>query len=157
MNTIVLTVPYPISENRYKLPRIIRLKGQQHQTIMWYHSAEAKVFIAECQKAALAVGLAEPLQGRVELSYRLYPHRPQDWQKRMRTQGPWWADSVQCIDLYNAVKVMADALQGIVYANDKQVHKGAQERMDPDEYGARMVVYVRAIERPAPPQQELIA
>jgi len=142
---IILSLPYPISENHYKAPRIITLKGTRKQTIMWYLTPEAKVFIAACQKVAYAAGLKEPLTGRVDLSYRLYPHRPLDYKKRMRDLGPEWDDSVQRLDIYNAIKVAADALQGIVYVNDKQIYKGALEVAEPDEYGARLIVYVKRL------------
>lgn len=142
---IVLVLPYPPSANHYNMQRVITPKGHKKPIVMFYLSQEAKDFIAECQRIALGAGIKEPLTGRLELAYRLYPHRPQDWQTRMRKLGPDWDDSVRCIDGFNAEKVMADSLQGIVYENDNQVWKGVWERMEPDEHGARLVVFIRPI------------
>lgn len=152
---IVLVLPYPVSGNAYWASRIVTSKQTKRAMALYYRTHEADAFIKVCQQVAVAANIVEPLTGRLELAYRLYPQRPQDWATRQRKLGDLWDDDVRCVDLYNAEKVMADALQGIVYANDKQVWKAAAERMEPDAYGARLVVYVRKIPRRSP-QQELI-
>lgn len=158
-DVIILNLPYPISENRYWATRVYTPAGGGKPRAMTYVTKEAEAYRQQVQHIALDAGLSEPLQGRVELSYRLYPHRPQDWKKRMRSLGPEWDDSVQCLDVYNAIKVAADAMQGVIYVDDKQIWGGTNRREEPDEYGARLVVYVRKIPpkaAPAPEQEALL-
>jgi crossover junction endodeoxyribonuclease RusA len=145
--TIILTLPYPISGNRYWASRVYKVKGTNQYRAMTYVTKEAEAYRQEVQTIALAAGLGAPLKGRIELGYRLYPRRPLDWQARVRKLGPEWDDDVMCQDLLNAEKVCLDALQGLVYENDKQIFKAAAERCEPDEHGARLVVYVRSIPR----------
>jgi crossover junction endodeoxyribonuclease RusA len=142
---IVLVLPYPVSANRYWRDRTIKSKATGKYITMRYHSEEAKEYIAACQAVALAAGINEPLLGRLEVGLRLYPHRPQDWQKRQRDHGELWDDDVRCIDLGNCEKVTSDALQGIVFPDDKSIRKMVLERMEPDEHPARLVVYLRPI------------
>lgn len=142
---LILVLPYPISANRYWSSRVYKVKGSTQYRAMTYTTKEAEAYRQEVQLIAGAAGLSEPLTGRIELAYRLYPNRPQDWEKRVRKLGELWDDDVMCMDLGNAEKVMADALQGVVYGNDKQIRKIVAERMEPDEHGARLVVYVRQI------------
>lgn len=142
---ITLVLPYPISANRYWASRSYKVKGSTQYRSMTYVTKEAEAYREQVHLIARVAGLGDPLEGRIELGYRLYPNRPQDWEKRQRKLGPDWDDDVMCLDLGNAEKVMADALQGVVYANDKQIRKIVAERMEPDEHGARLVVYVRQI------------
>lgn len=142
---IILALPYPVSANRYWATRVYRVKGTNTHRAMTYRTPEAVAYCAHVAQIAMLAGLPEPFTGRVALSYRLYPNRPQDWEKRVRKLGAEWDDDVMCMDLGNAQKVMEDALQGIAYVNDKQVRKLVAERCEPDEYGARLIVYVRAI------------
>jgi crossover junction endodeoxyribonuclease RusA len=142
---IILVLPYPISANRYWASRVYKVKGTHTYRAMTYVTKEAEAYRLQVVTVAMLAGLPEPLTCRVELAYRLYPHRPQDWEKRQRKLGPEWDDDVMCMDLGNAEKVMSDALQGVAYLNDKQVRKIVAERMEPDEHGARLVVYVRRL------------
>ena len=72
MSQITLTLPYPISANRYWRP----VKVGQHITIV--PTKEAKLYRNEV--AALYRG---PLvTGRCLFEVFLFPNRPQDWQKR---------------------------------------------------------------------------
>lgn len=165
--TIVLRLPYPISANAYWRDRMVQVTDpdklaankQLQRTNGWmtvrHRTHEADAYITECRWIAKAAGIREPFDQRVELAYRLYPHRPLDYLARQRKFGAWWDDDVRCIDLYNAEKVMGDALQGTVYTNDRWVWKGTQERMEPDEYGARLIVWVRPLVRPQPAQLDL--
>lgn len=142
---IILSLPYPISANRYWATRCYQDKETKQWRAMTYVTKEAEAYRKEVLNIAMMAGLPEPLTGRVALAYRLYPNRPQDWKLRQKKLGAEWDDGVLCMDLGNAEKVMADALQGVAYLDDKQVRKIVAERCEPDEYGARLVVYVRAI------------
>jgi crossover junction endodeoxyribonuclease RusA len=148
---IVLRLPYPISANRYWRTTVLTIKGVSR--VQTYVSPEAKAFKEHIAWIAKQAGIRAPIVGRVEIGYRLYPKRPQDYELRMRQQGELWDDSVQCVDLGNAEKIMSDALQDIVIGNDSLVRRLVGERMEPDEEGARLMLYVR----PIPTRQALIA
>jgi len=141
MTKIVLTLPYPVSANRYW--RTYMPKGFKAPVTTL--SAEAKAYKSEVGWLAKAAGIRAPLVGRVAVAYTLYPNRPQDWQKRMRRDGAAWDDTVQCIDLDNAQKVLMDALKGIVFEDDRWVRRITAERAEPDGEG-RLVVTITAIE-----------
>jgi len=143
---ITLTLPYPISANRYWAHRVIPARAGKPAMALTYVTPEAKAYRCEVEKIAKAAGVAQ-LAGRYQLEVDLYPHRPLDWAKRVRKLGPEWDDSVQCIDLGNAEKVLSDALQGTLFADDCQARRIVLERMEPDEHGARLVV--RVTPRPA--------
>ena len=144
MTTHTLTLPYPVSANRYWRSFVPR-GGNRAITVV---SDEAKAYREECAWRAMAAGL-RPLKGRVLLELWLYPSRPQDWQKRARKDPDTWDDTVQCIDLGNAEKVLSDALNGVAWEDDKQHRKIIKERMPPDEHGARVVIRVSQIESEA--------
>ena len=141
MTKIVLPLPYPVSANRYW--RTYMPKGFKAPVTTL--SAEAKAYKSEVGWLAKAAGIRAPLVGRVAVAYTLYPNRPQDWQKRMRRDGAAWDDTVQCIDLDNAQKVLMDALKGVVFEDDRWVRRITAERAEPDGEG-RLVVTVTAIE-----------
>lgn len=145
---ITLTLPYPISSNRYWRP----VRIGQHITIV--PTKEAKQYRADVATLCRAAGIRTPLAGWVAVDVRLYPNRPQDWQKRQRQHGEAWDDTVQCIDLDNANKVLLDALKGVAIDDDKWVRRLTAERMEPDGE-ARVVVTVAAIPRRRP-QLELL-
>ena len=143
MNSITLTLPYPISANRYWATRTVTPKGGRAMALT-YVTPEAKAFKEQVQLLARAAGVRAPILGRVQLEIKLYPHRPLDWQKRMRLAGAAWDDSVQCIDLGNAEKVLSDALKDVVMEDDKWIRRIVSERMEPDGQ-ARVVVTITAI------------
>lgn len=138
-------LPYPISANRYWASRVITPKGGGRSMAMTYVTPEAKAYKAEIARIATASGLHAPLTGRLRVHAELYPHRPLDWQARMRKFGETWDDTVRCIDLGNCEKVMSDALQGIVYADDSKHRRIVLDRMEPDAHGARLVVRIEQI------------
>lgn len=144
MGTIVLTLPYPISANRYWASRVIKSRETGKWMSMTYVTPEAKSYKAEVAWLAKAAGVRAPLAGRVALDIKLYPHRPQDWERRMRKDPLTWDDTVQCIDLGNAEKVLADALEGVAFDNDKQIWRQTKERMEPDGE-ARVIVTITPI------------
>ena len=133
---ITLTLPYPISANRYWKSFPL---GKR---IMTAPSKEAMAYKTEVHWLCKQAGIRKPIIGRVRIDIQLFPHRPLDWQKRMRTDGDAWSDTVQCIDLDNANKVLLDSLKGIAIEDDKWVRKLASERMEPDEHGARVVICI---------------
>lgn len=134
--SITLTLPYPISANRYwnSFPL-----GKR---IMTAPSAEAKKYKRDVALIAKAAGVRDPIQGRVQIDIQLYPKRPLDWQARQRKVGVDWDDTVQCLDLDNARKVVYDSLNGVVIEDDKWVRRDTGERMEPDADGPRLVVTV---------------
>lgn len=147
---IFLTLPYPVSSNRYW--KAVTIPGRT----MMAPSKEAKAYKSEVAKIARAAGLAAPMDCRVEMWIRLYPARPQDWARRARLNPAGWDDDVRCIDLGNAEKVLADALQGIVYTDDKWIWHEDKRRMEPDARGARVELAIRAMLRRAAPQASLL-
>ena len=146
---IALVLPYPISSNRYWRP--VRIGA--HITIV--PTKEAKAYREDVGKAVKAAGVSEPIGGRVAIDVRLYPNRPQDWAKRARLNPLAWDDTVQCIDLDNANKVLLDSLKGVAIEDDKWVRRLTSERMEPDGE-ARVVVTITALALPASPQASLL-
>lgn len=141
----ILKLPYPISANRYWASRVIKAKATGKWLSMTYVTPEAKEYRERCKAIAMASGIKTLLTGRIRLTAQLYPSRPLDWERRMRKLGESWDDSVQCIDLGNAEKVMSDALQGVVFADDCMYRRIVLDRMEPDGNGARLVVMIEAI------------
>ncbi|MFM9922735.1 RusA family crossover junction endodeoxyribonuclease [Variovorax sp. H27-G14] len=139
---ITLTLPYPISANRYWRTAV---RGTFVST---YVSKEAENFKEQVGWLCKAAGIRTPLTGRVAISVQLYPNRPQDFKTRMRKLGAAWDDGVQCIDIDNANKVLLDALKGIAIEDDKWVRRLSSERMEPDEHGARVVLRIEQLAVP---------
>ncbi len=152
---IHLVLPYPISANRYWATRVVKPKGGQARA-MTYVTPEAEEYRQKVRAVALAAGVSRPMLCRVEMWLRLYPARPQDWARRACLDPAGWDDGVLCMDLGNAEKVLADALQGIVYDDDRRIWRQHKERMEPDAKGARVELAIRAIPRRAVPQAELL-
>jgi crossover junction endodeoxyribonuclease RusA len=140
-------LPYPISANRYWRPVHIG----KHITIV--PTKEAKDYKAAVAHIARGNGV-RPMQGRVIVGLQLYPNRPQDWAKRQRQHGDAWDDTVQCIDLDNARKVVLDALKGVAFEDDRWVYRDLGERMEPDAHGARVVVSIEPYLRPLQADQQ---
>jgi crossover junction endodeoxyribonuclease RusA len=143
---LVVTLPYPISANRYWRSRVIAVKGKP-PIVSTYVSPEAKAYKTEVGWLLRAAGVRSPCPGRAALEYVLYPHRPQDWEKRMRLHGATWDDDVRSIDIDNANKVLIDALKGIAIHDDsrKWVRRLAGEHGEPDALGARLVLTIKPI------------
>lgn len=137
-----LVLPPALSANRYWRP----VKIGQHITIV--PTTEAKAYRRTVALSAKAAGV-EPIPGRVALTVRMYPGRPQDWARRAAKDPDGWDDGVRSIDLDNALKVLLDALKNIAFDDDAWVRKIDAERMEPDEHGARVVVTIAPIVREA--------
>ncbi len=154
MTPITLTLPYPLSANRYWATRVIPGKGARKAMAMTYVTPEAKAYKAEVEALCVAAGVRHPMAGRVRIDVQLYPHRPVDWRTRQRKLGAAWDDGVMCIDIDNANKVLLDALKDVAIEDDKWVRRLTAERMEPDGE-ARVVVTITAMPV-AQPQQDLL-
>lgn len=128
---VVLKLPYPVSANRYWATRVITPKGQTRAMAMTYVTAEAKQFKDTVGWLAKAAGVRAPMVGRVAIDYTLHPKRPQDWATRARKDPAGWEDTVMCMDLDNAQKVLIDALKDIVIEDDKWVRQITARRGEP--------------------------
>lgn len=142
---VKVSLPYPISANRYWSTRIVRPIGKP-AIAMTYVSPEAKMFKTEVGWLLKKAGVTSPIQGRIALKLFLYPGMPLDYKKRMAKLGANWDDGVRCIDLDNAIKVTLDALKGISFEDDAWVRSIYAERMEPDTKGARLEIEISAIE-----------
>lgn len=140
--TLHLTLPYPISANRYW--RAVTIKG--HAVMV--PTKEAKQYKADVGWIAKGAGIRAPLKGRVSLHVKLFPQRPQDWAKRSQRNPDTWDDDVRCIDLGNAEKVLSDALNGVAWDDDKQLHRITLERCEPDGEG-RVELIIEPFSRPS--------
>lgn len=135
---ITLTLPYPVSANRYWRAVIIKKHA------MMVPTKEATAYKKAVGLIAKAAGVSGPILGRVAVSYVLYPQRPQDYAKRMRASPTNWDDSVMCLDLDNCNKVLMDSLKGVVIDDDKWVRRIRAERAEPDGE-ARLVVTIEPL------------
>lgn len=151
--SIVLTLPYPISANRYWTQFTLG-KGKAMR-MMQAPSKEAKAYKESVAWEASRRGIRAPIAGRVRIEVQLYPQRPQDWAKRAAKNPLTWDDDVRCIDLDNANKVLLDALKGVAIEDDRWVRELHSERMEPDGE-ARVVVTITALALPASPQASLL-
>lgn len=137
----MLTLPYPISANRYWTTRVVVPKATKKPMAVTHPSTEAQHYREEVGWRCKAAGIREPLAGRVRIGVQLFPHRPQDWAKRAARNPETWDDDVRCIDLDNANKVLLDALKGIAIEDDRWVREIHSQRMEPDGE-ARVVVTI---------------
>ncbi|MBA4285455.1 MAG: RusA family crossover junction endodeoxyribonuclease [Xanthomonadaceae bacterium] len=134
---IRLTLPYPCSANRYWRTAVVAGR------VSTFVSGEAKQYRRDVELAWMqAYGARAAATGPLTLTLALHGPCPQDWAKRERKEGPnWWLDA-RCIDLGNAEKVVADALQGLAYADDKQLVEQHKFKRPPDERGARVEIWI---------------
>lgn len=150
MDPVTLILPPAVSSNRYWRSFVPR----GHKRAIVTLSDEAKAYKAVVAQIARKAGVVSPIKGRVAVSYTLFPKRPQDWAKRAAKDPMTWDDTVQCLDLDNALKVMLDSLKGIVFEDDKFVHELHGRRAEPDGDG-RLVVTISPM-RVESPQASLI-
>ena len=145
MTRIVLTLPWPISANRYW--RTYMPKG--FKAPVTAVSTEAKEYKRAVGLIARVAGIRAPIAGRVSVHLQLYPKRPKDAARRATKDPMGWDETVQCLDLDNARKVVYDALKGIVFEDDALIFRDSGERMEPDGE-ARVVVTIEPIVRVSP-------
>ena len=148
---IELTLPYPISANRYWRSFVPRGHARAIVTL----SDEAKAYKEQVNLLAWQQGIREPLEGRLQIEIDLYPYRPLDWAKRARKSPEFWDDSVQCLDLDNANKVLLDSLKGVALVDDKWVRRITSQRMEPDGEG-RVVIRISKMPKAATVQMALV-
>jgi crossover junction endodeoxyribonuclease RusA len=141
-NEIRLVLPYPPSGNRYWRHAIVA------NHVQVYTSKEAKAYKADIAWRARAAGI-KPILGPIEYELALYPHRPQDWQKRVKLDPVWWDLTVQRLDLDNCRKVLLDALNGVCWTDDSKIMRDPGEVMIPDGE-ARVEITVRPYRRAHP-------
>ena len=123
-----LVLPYSVSANRYWVTFAYFDRQTKKPKAVTVPSAEAKAYKEAVGWIAKAAGVKEPTTKPVHLRYTLCP--------RTRKDG---SASQVVLDLGNALKVAEDALQGIVYVNDRQVKKIDAEYGDPTPDGALVV------------------
>jgi crossover junction endodeoxyribonuclease RusA len=151
--TATLTLPYPISANRYWSNYV--LPGSKRA--LQGPSVEAKRYKRLVSQLAMAAGM-RPTMANVEVELILHPKAPKDAAKRERIEGPHWHLNVRCLDVDNCVKVALDALEGVAFANDDQILTLIVNRGMPTPNGALFVrvAHVDALKSyPAAPQMGL--
>ena len=149
-DSIKVTLPYPISSNRYWASRVITPKGGGRPMAMTYVTPEAKQYKESVGWLLRAAGVRVPMQGRVHVDIKLYPHSPQDWAKRAKADPLYWADTVMRLDLDNCRKVLNDALKDIAFGDDKCIWRDSGEVMEPDGREACMVVTITQLVKENP-------
>jgi crossover junction endodeoxyribonuclease RusA len=116
-NTVTLRLPYPVSANRY-------WRHVGHKVV---RSAAAKQYCGAIAVMAMREGF-RPTSEAVEVGIRLLPKLTKKGQA-----------SEICLDLSNAWKVAEDALQGLLFENDRQVRRIEADFGDPVESGGLIV------------------
>ena len=96
-----IMLPYPPSANRYL----------RHTSRGSYRTGEANLFRAIVGERVRVTGL-RLMKGNVGMIAELHPKL---------TKGG--KVSKTCMDLDNAVKVLCDSLQGVLYLNDRQIKR----------------------------------
>lgn len=122
---VTLTLPYPVSANRYWRTYVV---AGHAQTVV---SAEAKAYRREVAWLLKLAKIREPVFGRVALTVVLHPKMPQDARLRMRKFEDRWEDDLSCIDLDNCLKILIDAMKGRVFGDDRLVWKIDAQRGEP--------------------------
>lgn len=117
MNRLLL--PYPISANRY----FRNMNGRM------VTSKEASAYKKEAAQLAM-IERCKPLQGQVSVSLYLHP--------KLTTKGK---ASETRLDLDNCVKVALDSMNGIAYADDKQITRLFAEIGEPMPGGGLTVLW----------------
>lgn len=129
-----LILPYPVSANRYWQSFVP--KGWTRAVV--HPSTEAKAYKQEVGWIAKQAGLRAPSERPMGLIFTLCP--------RMNKDG---SASATVLDLGNCLKVAEDALQGIVYVNDKQVRDIRLRYGEATEKGALIVEVSEFVPAPA--------
>lgn len=120
----VLSLPYPISTNRY-------WRTFRNRQIV---SKEAVAYKARVAEIARQEGIT-PTDKLVKLSILVVPKAKKDG-----------TASKVCLDLDNCLKVCLDALQGVAYENDNQVRRIVAEYGSEPVAGGGLVVKVEELE-----------
>lgn len=123
---IKLTLPYPPSSNRYWRSRAYKTKTGTY-AVNTYPSEVAKEYKDEIHMRLWVwkrrnPGAELPIKG--EVGYRVKVFRPQ-----------------KSGDLSNRLKVLEDALQGLIFLDDKQITEIYAERFD-DKFDPRVEIEI---------------
>lgn len=121
---VVLSLPYPISTNRY-------WRTFRNRQIV---SKEAVAYKARVAAIAAENGI-KPTAKAVSLTVQLIPKANKDG-----------SASKVCLDLDNCLKVCLDALQGAAYDDDNQVEEIHAKRLKTPIAGGGLVVKVEELE-----------
>lgn len=121
---VVLSLPYPISTNRY-------WRTFRNRQIV---SKEAVAYKARVAAIAAENGI-KPTDKTVSLTVQLIPKANKDG-----------SASKVCLDLDNCLKVCLDALQGAAYDDDNQVEEIHAKRLKTPIAGGGLVVKVEELE-----------
>lgn len=127
-----VTLPYPVSANRYWRS----FRGRDGGTVVVL-SDEAQSYKAQVGWLVKAAGLRTPISGLIELRIVLHPI-----QRKTIT-----AKDARCMDLDNALKVTIDAMNGIAYSDDGKIRKLTAERGPTAPGGGLTVEILRYEER----------
>lgn len=119
-----LILPYPVSANRYWQSFVP--KGWTRAVV--HPSTEAKAYKKAVGLIANLAGVRAPSSKPMGLVFTLCPRQNKDG-----------SASATVLDLGNCLKVAEDALQGIVYVNDKQVRSIRMGYGEPADGGALVV------------------
>lgn len=120
---VVLSLPYPISTNRY-------WRTFRNRQIV---SKEAAAYKARVAAIAAENGI-KPTAKTVSLTVQLIPKANKDG-----------SASKVCLDLDNCLKVCLDALQGAAYDDDNQVEEIHAKRLKTPVAGGGLVVKVEEL------------
>lgn len=146
---IRLDLDYPVSSNRYWATRVFYPKDSDRPLVQTYVTPAARAYKEQVKWRAKAAGILAPFEGRIHIAFSLHPRLPQDWRLRSRKDPDCWDDTVQCMDLDNAQKVLIDSMKGVVFEDDKFVWKITAQRGEPKPESG-VVVFV------APVQAQLV-
>jgi crossover junction endodeoxyribonuclease RusA len=143
-----LVLPYPVSANRYWRTFAYLDRETKKPRAVTTPSEEARAYKSLCGWLAKEAGFRKPAEHPIEIvSIKLCP--------RMNKDG---SASGTVLDLGNCWKVVEDALQGIVYVNDKQIKRIRNvEYGEPTEKGAIEIEIAEFVPSPAPLFAELAA
>lgn len=143
----VLTLPYPVSINRYFKTRVVTkyINGKKVAFPNVYISTEAKQYKTTVGTLYLSKKYPK-IHGKVDVEWWLYPHRPLDWSQRAERDFQNWELSVEQLDIDNPTKILLDALKDVAFDDDKMVRNLFCHMMEPDGKGARIVVSIQPTE-----------
>lgn len=136
-----LELPYPISSNRYwrSFAYIDRASGKPRSVTA--PSDEAKAYKEHVGWIAKAAGFRTPTTKLIEIaSILLCPRTNKDG-----------SASGTVLDLGNCWKVVEDALQGIVYVNDRQIKRIRNVEYGPPSSEGGLIIEIAEFEHAAAP------
>lgn len=129
-----LTLPYPVSANRYWRSFAYTDRATRKPRSVTVPSDEAKAYKHAVGWIAKQAGFRSPTLKPIALTLTLRPKVNKDGSANQTV-----------LDLGNCLKVAEDALQGIVYMNDKQVRSIRLDYGEQVEGGALIVDVVEFI------------